>query len=212
MFLSRHGKTTPQSQTRQSIVILLLPRHLPVRHDRLHIRGFTINFLNGLTSPRLLQITRKRPLTNTPILHWTIIGPAVVARTRHLLRTPIRLSGDLTKIKSVGGGGGQIDANVVRARIVDSIDAGSVASVAGLGHAGGAARLEGLVVEVYVGGGGGGGGVDAQEREDGLEPDEHDCYVRLVRFKNFESDNGMEESSCWMAWGNLTTFLLEMVP
>ena len=172
LLLRRHGKTTPLRQTRQSIVILLLPRLAPIRLDRLPIGRLTPNFLNGIASPRLLQITRKRPLTNAPIFHGTIIRPIVVADARHSLRTPIGLSRDLTKIESVGGGRGQIDANVVGARIVVSIDAGSVAGVAGLGHAGGAAWLEGLVVEVDVGGGG--GGAEAQEGEEGLEPDDHD--------------------------------------
>lgn len=104
---------------------MLIFRTPAVGLDGLHIDGRAIEILNLIASTSLLDVARKGPLANAPVLDLAL--RALIVMTGHLRRTPIRLTGHAAEITTARRG--QVDAYVMAPGIIDEGTAHAIPKV-----------------------------------------------------------------------------------
>jgi hypothetical protein len=97
---------------------------------RLPIDGFACHVLNLAATTRLPNVTRKGPLTNTPILYRTFGVSILVAG--HGGAAPIRLTGDCAEVTPSGAT--EVNANMMGTSIVVIINTMTISCPPSQGH------------------------------------------------------------------------------
>jgi hypothetical protein len=103
----------------------------------LHIDGLACHVLNLAATTRIPNVTRKGPLTNTPVLYRTFGVGILVAG--HDGAAPIRLTGDFAKVAPSGAT--EVDANMMGTRIIVIINTMTISCPPSQGHPARRARL-----------------------------------------------------------------------
>ena len=116
---------------------------LAVVEVRPAVRRLAVNALNLVTTAGTRDVRCERPLANAPVLHRTE-SPLAVAL--HIIVAPVRLARHLAEIAAVDAI--HLDADMMRARVVDAIRARALSGESGQCHARPAALLERRAVDV----------------------------------------------------------------
>lgn len=146
--------STSFHQAFQSMRVLIVDI-LSIGKESLHMDSFADDILNLVTPTSSFDISRKGPLTDTPMLNAAFGCRRIISiMTRHVpTAAPIGLTGNLTKVAAASTGiirTIQIDTNVMRTMIVLPTRTIPSSRIPRQGHAWQRTRLQGSSVNIQM--------------------------------------------------------------